>query len=317
MSRCHFFFILILILPALGLASSNICEHVDPRNSILTPLTEVSLGKWCTTSICYKNNEKTNRKKCIYQIVNYFEDKPKIENGKEYNELRKDPKLVENSFKISIEEISPDSGGLEWMEHSFSLETGSQCYDQCQSEHTKKLFSKKTTESIYQEDCRQCLLKLPAQNSYKRMNSFKKLLKGQKCYHYCEKDVVSGNCKSCMKTRVNPVYILTADNRCNEVFESEERKAYETSMSLCDSAEPLYKTFYYKQGKYNLDVLVFGNEPKCIEQDNFKTLHFRRQVPMSYCEAKDAVNNSERDTMNKDTPAISPRGSSSAHGIKQ
>src|SRR5690606_15595265 len=134
-------------------------------------------------------------------IVNNLEDNPKIRNGVQYYETRKEPILVENRFKISIEEIVHDTGDLQWMEHSFSLETGSQCYNECQPEQTRKLFSKKTTESIYQEDCRQCLLKLAPQNSYKRMNSFKKLLKGQKCYHYCEKDAASANCKWCMKNR--------------------------------------------------------------------------------------------------------------------
>lgn len=314
MIKClNFFFI--LFLPLLGHASSNICEHGDSRNSILSPLAEESLGKWCATSICYKNNEKINRKKCINQSVNYLEDRPKTSpEGTEYYELRKNPILVENNFRISIEETLPTSPEtFQWLNNAFILKTGDQCYNECRPENTRKLLSKKTTDGIYQEDCRQCLLKLNPHNK-----SFSKLVKGQKCYPDCKRDSFSSHCQQCMKNQVNAIHILTADNKCYEAFDSEWKRAYETSMSSCDSAKKLYRTRYFKQSKFSVDVFLKGNEPECIEIDNYKAQHFKRSVPMSYCEQADSVNNSDRHVTNKDSNhSVSPKKSKSAKGNKQ
>jgi hypothetical protein len=279
----------------LALGAIDICDQPHPQNSSISSFHQKQDNILCSESICYQNNTRVKRKKCIGQVGSYDGNQEK--------------EIVLNDFIVEVEDTSVETSAKIYAQKKrFSLQIGDQCHSECKPETTKKFLTKKNIPGISQQDCQECLMKTKINRVDQLQIGNYKFVNGQKCYYQCQPysqgfsdtPFSSTSCDQCVANQANAKYIISKSNNCYEVFANDIPHIYEVPMTFCENSKELYRTEYVRQGTFNFDVLVLKKDPLCFEIDDYLGKHFNRIVTSDKCDDK-SINNQDRNLVSKDS----------------
>ena len=284
------------------------CDPGTQKSELISDWSDVG-EKHCLEVQCLKEGETIQRSRCFKSgthantIEVYFRD---IIRGEEL--------YAEKSFFKEV-----------------VLVPGVTCFDECRPKEEMVLgLWRSTKKGLERDSCKRCFQNRgdePQEEPYYLEKAQKWLYPGMRCYHRCQ--FIKGEfsqqrpypleCKKCVGMDGHEAlefeYLITKDGTCYEY--DFENKKIPVDEIVCQKYSRVISTYYKKGSEYSLRVLLWKEDPECLEVDE-KThgSMFTKTVESSLCLEESVDDSSRNRSKDNDTNEVK-KSRQSSKAIKE